>query len=94
MQRGPLPGDRPGGRGLWIMPADGGVPKRLTTRFSTAARVLNAPQIGSIAQGQLADLVILDANPIDDIGNTRRIREVIQGGRIVDRDRLRSRGLR
>jgi imidazolonepropionase-like amidohydrolase len=66
----------------------------LSAATSTAARVLNAPQIGSIAEGQLADPVILDANPIDDIGNTRRIREVIQGGRIVDRNRLRSRGLR
>jgi len=61
---------------------------------STAARVLNAPQIGSIAEGQLADLVILDANPVDDIGNTRRIRQVIQGGRIVDRGLLLQKGLR
>jgi imidazolonepropionase-like amidohydrolase/Tol biopolymer transport system component len=66
----------------------------ISAATSTAARVLNAPDIGSIAVGQLADLVILDANPSDDIRNTRRIREVIQGGRIVDRERLRQRGLR
>jgi Tol biopolymer transport system component/cytosine/adenosine deaminase-related metal-dependent hydrolase len=61
---------------------------------STAARVLNAPDLGTIAEGQLADLVILEANPADDIRNTRRIREVIQGGRVVDRAWLRSQGLR
>jgi imidazolonepropionase-like amidohydrolase len=54
-----------------------------------AARVLNAPRIGTIAEGQLADLVLLDANPLEDIRNTRTIREVIQGGRVVDRASLR-----
>jgi imidazolonepropionase-like amidohydrolase/Tol biopolymer transport system component len=59
-----------------------------------AARVLSVPDIGTIAEGQWADLVLLDANPLDDIRNTRRIREVIQRGRIVDRARLRNDGLR
>ena len=59
-----------------------------------AARVLNAPEIGTIAEGQWADLVLLDANPLDDIRNTRRIREVIQRGRIIDRARLRQLGVR
>ena len=54
-----------------------------------AARVLNAPTIGTIAEGQWADLVLLDANPLVDIRNTRTIREVIQGGRVVDRSLLR-----
>jgi imidazolonepropionase-like amidohydrolase len=58
-----------------------------------AAKVLNAPEIGTIAEGQWADLVLLSANPLEDIRNTRRIREVIQGGRVVDRESLRKRGL-
>jgi hypothetical protein len=58
-----------------------------------AARVLNAPQIGTIAEGRLADLVLLDKNPLDDIRNVRAIRDVIQGGRIVDRAKLRAAGL-
>lgn len=59
-----------------------------------AARVLNAPEIGTIAPEQWADLLLLDANPLDDIRNTRRIHEVIQGGRLVDRERLRLGGIR
>jgi imidazolonepropionase-like amidohydrolase/Tol biopolymer transport system component len=66
----------------------------LVAATSGAARVLNAPEIGAIAPGQWADLLLLDANPLDDIRNTRRIVEVIQGGRIIDRERLRRDGIR
>jgi imidazolonepropionase-like amidohydrolase len=38
---------------------------------------------GTIADGKAADLVLLDANPAQDIRNTRRIRFVIKDGRIV-----------
>jgi imidazolonepropionase-like amidohydrolase len=61
----------------------------LAAATSTAARVLGAEQdIGTIAPGRIADLVILDADPFEDIRNTRRIWKVIQGGRVVDRDAL------
>jgi imidazolonepropionase-like amidohydrolase len=54
-----------------------------------AARTLHAEKdIGTIEVGKLADLVILDANPIEDIRNTRKIWKVIQGGRVIDRDAL------
>lgn len=43
---------------------------------------------GSVTVGKRADLVLLDANPLDDIANTRRIRAVIQDGRLYDRARL------
>ena len=36
--------------------------------------------LGSIEQGKLADLVILEENPLEDIRNTRSIRYVIQNG--------------
>jgi imidazolonepropionase-like amidohydrolase len=45
---------------------------------------------GAIAAGQLADLVLLDANPLVDIGNTRRISGVFWNGRFID-DRERRR---
>jgi imidazolonepropionase-like amidohydrolase/Tol biopolymer transport system component len=47
-------------------------------------------QAGRIAVGHLADLVLLDADPLADVGNVRRIHLVIQGGRVIDRQRLLS----
>lgn len=43
---------------------------------------------GSVAIGKRADLVLLDANPLEDISNTRRIRAVFMNGRLYDRNRL------
>jgi len=40
--------------------------------------------LGTVAQGKLADLLLLDANPLDDIRNTRRIDVVIANGRMFD----------
>ncbi len=44
--------------------------------------------IGSIEVGKLADLVVLDANPLDDIRNTMRISLVMRGGRLFDASTL------
>ncbi|GAA4339383.1 amidohydrolase family protein [Flaviaesturariibacter amylovorans] len=43
---------------------------------------------GSVDTGKAADLVLLDADPLADIGNARRIRAVIVGGVLYDRARL------
>jgi imidazolonepropionase-like amidohydrolase len=43
---------------------------------------------GTIAAGKYADLVLLDANPLDDIRNTRKIRAVIVRGKLLDRPAL------
>jgi hypothetical protein len=54
-----------------------------------AARVVGmADSVGTVQTGKLADLVLLDANPLVDIGNTRRIRAVIVNGRLLDRARI------
>jgi imidazolonepropionase-like amidohydrolase/cyclophilin family peptidyl-prolyl cis-trans isomerase len=43
---------------------------------------------GTIDKGKLADLVLLDADPLADIHNIRKVRSVIQAGKLVDRERL------
>ena len=43
---------------------------------------------GTIEQSKFADLVLLDANPLDDIHNTQKIRAVILRGKLLDRNVL------
>jgi imidazolonepropionase-like amidohydrolase len=43
-------------------------------------------QLGTVAMGKMADLVLLDANPLADIGNTQKIAAVIVNGRYFSRD--------
>jgi hypothetical protein len=43
---------------------------------------------GTVTPGKVADLVLLDANPLEDITNTRRIAGVVVRGRWFDRDQL------
>jgi imidazolonepropionase-like amidohydrolase len=43
---------------------------------------------GTVADGKRADLVLLDANPLEDIANVRRIRAVVAAGKMLDRPRL------
>jgi len=45
---------------------------------------------GSLAPGQRADLVLLEGNPLEDISNVRRIRDVVLAGRLFDRRALDS----
>jgi hypothetical protein len=47
-----------------------------------------ADSLGTVQPGRLADLVLLDADPLADIRNTRRIRAVIANGRLLDRRAL------
>ena len=43
---------------------------------------------GTIAEGKYADLVLLDANPLEEIRSTRKIRAVIVRGKLLDRNAL------
>jgi imidazolonepropionase-like amidohydrolase len=60
----------------------------------TAAEVLGVGNLlGAIAAGKEASFVVLDANPLDDIRNTRRISQVYLRGRLLDRQSMRAKWL-
>ncbi len=44
--------------------------------------------LGSVEEGKLADILVLDANPLDDIRNTATIQYVVKGGVVYDGDTL------
>ena len=44
--------------------------------------------LGSIEEGKLADLVLLDADPTQDINNAKRIALVVKDGQVIDRSKL------
>lgn len=45
-------------------------------------------ELGTVEEGKIADLLVLDANPLSDIANMRKINMVIKDGQIIDRDSL------
>jgi Tol biopolymer transport system component/imidazolonepropionase-like amidohydrolase len=61
----------------------------ITAATGNAAGALGiGSEVGTIEIGKQADLIILDADPLEDIRNTRQIWKIIQGGRVVDREGL------
>jgi imidazolonepropionase-like amidohydrolase len=61
----------------------------LQTATLNPAKFLGMEQrLGSIDKGKLADLVLLDANPLEDIRNTQRIAGVVVNGRYLSRSDL------
>jgi imidazolonepropionase-like amidohydrolase len=82
----------------WTMHAElenmvmAGIPpaKVLVAATRTSAEILGQDDLGLVAAGKSADFVVLDANPLDDITNTRKISSVYLRGARVNRERLRA----
>jgi len=63
----------------------------LQTATRNPARFLGkTSDLGAVQTGKLADLIVLDSNPLDDIRNTRKIYAVILAGRLFSRQQLDS----
>ena len=62
----------------------------LVAATRTSAEIMRLNQLGTIARTKSADFIVLDANPLDDITNTRTIADVYLRGARVDRARLRA----
>ena len=56
-----------------------------------SAALLQLKDVGSVENGKSADFLVLDATPLDNIANTRRINAVYLRGAQVDRAALRAR---
>ncbi len=75
---------------LWTIASGGMKPMdalRVGTTFGAEAIGLEK-QLGSIEVGKLADILVLDANPLENIRNTNTIRYVMKNGRVYDGNTL------
>jgi imidazolonepropionase-like amidohydrolase len=52
--------------------------------INAATFLAMADSVGTVQAGKVADLVLLDGDPLADIANTRRISAVVVGGRLID----------
>ena len=72
---------------LQLLPKAGLTPiEALQSATTSPAEFLRTAKVsGTVEKGKHADLVLLDANPLDDIRNTRKIHAVVLRGKLLDR---------
>src|SRR6185295_12900993 len=68
---------------LGLSPADA-----IIASTSRPAEALGLSDVGTLAQDKMADFIVLNANPLDDIKNTRQIAGVYLRGARLDREAL------
>lgn len=59
-----------------------------TATLNPAKFLGTTADMGTVEKGKIADLVLLDANPLEDINNTRKIQAVVLAGRYFSRAQL------
>src|SRR5262245_8906348 len=62
----------------------------ITMSTKTAAEILRLDRLGTVATGKSGDFIVLDANPLDNMANIRRISAVYLRGQAVNRAALRA----
>jgi imidazolonepropionase-like amidohydrolase len=77
---------------LELMVKAGLTPARaIVAATRNSAEILQLEELGTLAVGKSADFLVLDANPLDDIANIRRISSVYSRGGAMNRAALRTR---
>jgi imidazolonepropionase-like amidohydrolase len=59
-----------------------------TATWNVARYFERSTDFGTVAPGRIADLVLIDGDPLADVRNVRRIRAVVENGRYLDRTAL------
>jgi imidazolonepropionase-like amidohydrolase len=74
---------------IWMEASAMGPMGEVETTTIFPARFLGMDKdIGSLEVGKLADLLVLNANPLDDIQNTKDIRDIMKAGVLYDGESL------
>jgi Tol biopolymer transport system component len=75
---------------MWMLASGGMTPlEMLRCATVNGSKIIGRPQdLGTIEPGKLADLVIMDKNPLDDIHNTNTIHWVMKNGELFEGDTL------